>query len=99
MLDDNLARKEVVLDGFVYEVQEGGWSGGIAISTGDEDYLVEMNEQSQLLSKEIENDVRVKGFVTRSPDGRNRIQVTGFEVIQDAFEHDSYRDLYGDDII
>ena len=98
MLDDNIVRKEVVLDGFVYEVKEGGWSGGIAISTGDEDYLVEMNEQSQLLSKEIENDVRVKGFVTRFPDGRNRIQVTGFEVLQEAFETDSYRDLYEEEI-
>ena len=97
MPDDNAARREIILTGFVYEIQEGSWTNGIAISTGDEDYMVEMNEQGEKLCKEIENDVRVTGYVTEGRDGKNWILVTGYEVLPDAFESDSYSDLYGND--
>ena len=98
MLDNNFNQKEVILTGFVYEIQEGSWTRGIAISTGDEDYLVEMNEQGERLCKEIENDVRVTGYVTEGRDGKNWILVTGYEVLPDAFESDSYSDLYDNEI-
>ena len=98
MPDANFARKKVVLIGFVYEIQEGSWTKGIAISTGDEDYLVEMNEHGESLCKEIENDVRVKGYITGFQNGKNRILVTEYEVLPDALERDSYRDLYEDEI-
>ena len=98
MIDDNSVGKEVVLTGFVYEIQEGNWAKGVAISTGDEDYLVEMNEEGEKLCKEIENDVRVTGFVTEGQDGKNRILVTDYDVLTDEFETDSYNDLYGNEI-
>jgi hypothetical protein len=43
------------------------------------------------LSKEIENDVRVTGVVRRVANGKNRILVTGYEVLHDG---DDYRINY-----
>lgn len=98
MFDADFAPKKIVLTGFVYEIQEGSWTKGIGLSTGDEDYLVEMNDQGEGLGKEIENDVRVTGTVTTGPDGKNRLLVTEYEVLPDTFETDSYSDLYGNEI-
>ncbi len=90
MLDDNLARQEVTLIGFVYEIEERGWVKGIAISTGDEAYIVDMNEQARGLYKEIENDVQITGYITKDLEGKNRILVTGYEVLPEEFEPGGY---------
>jgi hypothetical protein len=88
MFINNTVEKEVTLIGFVYEIEEKGWVKGIGISTGDEDYEVESNEWREKLAKEVENDVRVTGFVSLDPNGKNRILVTGYQVMQ---EEDDYR--------
>jgi len=93
MLDNNLARKEVTLIGFVYEIEDRSWVKGVGISTGDEAFIVEMNPMGEALSKEIENDVQVTGTISKGPDGQNRILVTGYEVLQDEYQPDSYKDL------
>ena len=93
MLDDNLARKEVTLIGFVYEYDERSWEKGVGISTGDEAYIVEMNQLGEALWKETDNDVRVTGYLSQGPDGQNRILVTGYEVLPSDFEPDRYTDL------
>ena len=54
--------------------------------------MVETNEWIEKLGKEIENDVRVTGFVNRDPNGKNRIMVTGYEIMHD--EVDSWRSNY-----
>ena len=94
MFINNTAEKEVTLIGFVYEIEERGWVKGIGISTGDEDYEVESNEWREKLAKEIENDVRVTGFVSQGPNGNNRILVTGYQVMQ---EEDDFRRDYEPD--
>ena len=81
MLSDNTAGSEETLVGFVYEIEERGWVEGIGICTGDEEYVVESNEWTDKLSKEVENDVRVTGHVSRDVAGKNRILVTGYEVL------------------
>ena len=81
MLSDNTAGCEQTLIGFVYEIEERGWVKGIGISTGDEEYLVESNGWTGKLGKEVENDVRVTGYVSRDGVGKNRILVTGYEVL------------------
>lgn len=81
MLSDNTAGSEETLVGFVYEIEERGWVKGIGISTGDEEYTVESNEWTDKLYKEVENDVRVTGYVSRDAVGKNRILVTGYEVL------------------
>ena len=90
MFVNNTAEKDVTLIGFVYEIEEKGWVKGIAISTGDEDYVVETNEWFEKLGKEIENDVRVTGFVRSDPNGKKRILVTGYEVLHDEDEYRNY---------
>ena len=91
MFINYIAEKEETLIGFVYEIEEKGWVKGIAICTGDEDYEVEKNEWHEKLSKKIENDVRVTGFVSRVDKGKHRTLVTGYEVLQDG---DDYRSNY-----
>ena len=95
MLINNTAEKEETLIGFVHEIEDKGWVSGIGISTGDEDYVVETNEWMEKLGKEIENDVRVTGYVSRDPKGQNRILVTGYEVLYD--ENDRRSDYNLDD--
>ncbi|UCD78046.1 MAG: hypothetical protein JSW26_21950 [Desulfobacterales bacterium] len=90
MFINNTVENEVTLVGFVYEIEERGWVKGIAISTGDEDYVVETNEWLEKLGKEIENDVRVTGFVSRDAKGKNRILVTGYEVLHDEDDYSNY---------
>ena len=67
MINDNLEEKIVTLIGFVYEV---GGKEQVTISTGYEDYFVEMNEMGEELFKEIENDVKLTGIVTKDQDGK-----------------------------
>jgi hypothetical protein len=97
MFIHNTAEKEETLVGFVHEIEDKGWVKGIGISTGDEDYVVETNEWLEKLGKEIENDVRVTGFVSRDPKGQNRILVTGYEVLYDENDRRSDYNLDDDD--
>ena len=83
MLFDKKVGNEETLIGFIYEIEENGWVKGIAISTGDEDYVIETNEWADKLKKEIENDVRVTGCVSRDQDGKNSILATDYEVLPD----------------
>ena len=91
MFINELALEEEILIGFVYEIEEKGWIKGIAICTGDEDFEVESNEWHEKLSKEIDNDVRVTGVVRRVADGKNRILVSGYEILHDG---DDYMNNY-----
>ena len=89
--------REVSLTGFVYEVEEGGWVKGIAISTGDEDYIVDKNEWEEKLRNEIENDIQVTGIVTKDPDGKQHIRVTGYELLYKDGEYNLIYSLDDDD--
>ena len=92
MADNKDEQTEIVLIGFVYEIENRGHFKGIAISTGEEDYFVELNEQGQRLLKEIENDVKVTGFIAKGLNGTNRLTVTAFEVLnQEDYSSDNYR--------
>ncbi len=82
-----IAEKEVTLVGFVHEIDEKGRANGIAICTGEEDYEVETNEWHEKLSREIENDVRLTGFISGEADGKNRILVSGYEVLHDGDDY------------
>ena len=96
MIIDNTAQKEVTLVGFVYEIEERSWAKGIAICTGLEDYVVETDDWFEKLRKEIENDVQVTGFVSQDPNGKNRIVVTGYQVLHDQDDYMGNYDPDGD---
>ena len=97
MIIDSTAQKKVTLVGFVYEIEERGWAKGIAICTGFEDYVVETDEWIEKLRKEIENDVQVTGFVRQDPNGKNRIVVTGYQVLHDQDDYMGNYDTDGDE--
>jgi hypothetical protein len=89
--------REVSLIGFIYEVEERGWVKGIAISTGDEDYIVDKNEWEEKLRNEIENDVQVTGIVTKDSDGKLHIRVTGYELLYKDGEYNLICSMDDDD--
>ena len=84
-------KKQVTLIGFVYEIEEKGRVKGIAISTGHDDYCVEMNEVGEKLRNEVENDIAVTGIMTKDPDGKKRILVTDYKVL---YTHGEYNLIY-----
>ena len=84
MFANNAAENEETLIGFVYEIEEKGCGKEIAISSIDGNYVVEANEWIAKLEKEIANEVQVFGFVSRVAKGKNRILVTGYEVLHDG---------------
>jgi hypothetical protein len=97
MLIEHQTTQEQTLIGFVYEIEHHGCCKGVGISTGDESFEVEMDDWADKLCREIENDVRITGFVTRTSDGKNRIRVTGYEVLhlEDPYDK-NYGDLFDD---
>ena len=91
---NRIDEKQVTLVGFVYEIEERGWVKGIAISTGDDDYFIEMNEMGEKLLNEVENDIEVTGIVTIAPEGDKRILVTDYKVLYKNGEYNLIYDMY-----
>ena len=90
--------KEITIVGVVEEYEEEGGIG-LIIATDDEDYVVEHNKQSKMLSREVDSDVEVTGYVSKNSDGTKRITVTSFEVLDfdDDDDDDDERYDYDDD--
>ena len=86
-------KKQVTLMGFVYQIEERGWVKGIAISTGDDNYFIEMNEVGEKLCNEVENDVEVTGIMTQDPDGKKRILVSDYKVLYADGEYNLIYDM------
>ena len=88
-----IVEKQTVVVGFVYEIEERGWVKGIAISTGDDDYFVEMNEMGEKLRNEVENDIEATGNVTVDPEGKKRMLVTDYKLLYKEGECNLISDL------
>jgi len=86
-------KKKGTLIGFVYEIEERGRVKGIAISTGDDDYFIEMNEVGEKLRNETKNDIEVTGIVTQDPDGKKRILVSDCKVLYADGEYNLIYDM------
>ncbi|HUV50984.1 MAG TPA: hypothetical protein VMW78_08205 [Anaerolineae bacterium] len=88
-------QKEVTLVGFVSPIEEDDTVVGIEISTDDDDYLVEPNKQGKSLFNHLDEEVEVKGIVTKDEDDNYKITVTSFEVLEtedDEIDDDNYDD-------
>jgi len=85
MMNSNSEENEVTLTAFVYEIQG---KEQVAVSTGEEDYWVVMDETGKKLLKEIENDVNLTGIVSKDQNGKRWVRVIGFDVL--LFEEDRY---------
>ena len=86
-------KKEITIIGFVKEIGNSWRSGGIGISAGDNFYAVKPNEEGNNLTYEVGNLVEATGVVSRTKDGRQQINVNGYEVFE--MDEDD-RDDYGD---
>ncbi|HUV50573.1 MAG TPA: hypothetical protein VMW78_06095 [Anaerolineae bacterium] len=88
-------QKDVTLFGFVSPIEEDDTVVGIEISTDDDDYLVELNKQGKDLFNYLNEDVEVKGIVTKDKDDNYKINVTSFEAFEtedDEIDDDDYDD-------
>ena len=89
--------KVTSLIGFVYEIEEKGWVRGLGISTGDDDYLIEMNDLGEKLRNEIETDIEATGRITIDPHGKKRITVTDYKILYKDGDYNFFRDTNGNE--
>jgi len=85
MKKDKTAKEETIV-GYVVPSE---WDNddnvvSIAISTEEDDYLVEMNKLSEELFDFLDEDVEVTGLVREDRDGTKRIRITSYEVLEDV---------------
>lgn len=88
-------QKDVTLVGCVSPIEEDDTVVGIEISTDDDCYLVELNKQGKKLFNHLDEDVEVKGIVTKDEDDNYKITVTSFELLEtedDEIDDDNYDD-------
>jgi len=69
----------------------------IAISTEEDDYLVEMNKLGEELFDFLDEDVEVTGVVREDRDGTKRIRITSYEVLEDVDDDYEEEDDYNFD--
>ena len=75
-------RKEIMIIGIVREIEDKRNSFQVGIATGNEIYVVKLNEEGKNLLYEVGNKVEATGIITRTKDGLCRIDVTGYEVYE-----------------
>lgn len=68
---------------------------GVVISTGEEDYIVEMNRQGRRLLQEVGAEVEATGEVARDKEGNKTISIREYEVFEN--DDDDYYEDDGDD--
>jgi len=74
--------KEIMIIGIVKEIGDRRNAARVGIATGDNIYVVKLNEEGKNLLYEVGNKVEATGIITRTKDGRCRIDVTGYEVYE-----------------
>lgn len=75
-------KKEITIIGIVREIEDNRNSFVVGISTGNEVYLVKPTEEGKNLLYEVGNKVEATGIITKTKDGRCRIEVSGYEVYE-----------------
>ena len=86
--------EETTIIGIVKEFDDNYKSYRIGIATENGSYLVRMNEEGKNLQYEVGNKVEATGMITRTKDGRRRIDVTGYEVFE--MDEDDLEEFGGD---
>ena len=76
------SNKEIMIIGIVREIEGRRNSFRVGIATGSETYVVKLNEEGRNLLYEVGNKVEATGIITRTKDGRYRIDVSGYEVYE-----------------
>ena len=92
--DTRESDKEIAIIGIVKEFDDNWMSYRVGIATENGRYLVRMNEEGKNLQYEVGNKVEATGIITRTKDGRRRIDVTGYEVYE--MDEDDLEEFGGD---
>jgi hypothetical protein len=80
--EKNKNHKEVMIIGIVREIENIKNSYRVGIATGNETYVVKLNEEGKNLLYEVGNKVEATGIITKTKDGICRIDVSGYEVYE-----------------
>jgi hypothetical protein len=87
------SNEEITIIGMVKEFEDVRKSYRVGITTENGSYLVRMNEEGKDLQYEVGNKVEATGIITRTKDGRRRIDVSGYEVFE--MDEDDFEDFGG----
>jgi hypothetical protein len=88
------SNKEITIIGIVREIEDNGKSYRVGITTGNEIYVVKLNEEGNNLLYEVGNKVEATGIISRTKDGLRQIDVIGYEVYE--MDEDDLEE-FGDD--
>jgi hypothetical protein len=93
-LESSKSRNEVTITGTVTPsaCDDDDHVIAVAISTEDEDYIVEPNKLGTELFDFLDDYVEVTGFVKKDVHDGNRIRVIDYEVLADDENHSEYDD-------
>ena len=75
-------KKETMVIGIVREIEDKRKSFRVGIATGNDTYVVKLNEEGKNLLYEVGNKVEATGFINKTKDGLCRIDVSGYEVYE-----------------
>ena len=92
----NKGNKTSTIIGYVGETEDDD-SIRLTIFSGEEDYLVEMNQQGKKLLQVLDFEVKATGQIKQNKDGRNVICIKKFEIIDDDYSDESFEDENYDD--
>ena len=94
----NKGNKTSTIIGYVGETEDDD-SIRLTIFSGEEDYLVEMNQQGKKLLQVLDFEVKATGQIKQNKDGRNVFCIKKFEIIDDDFDDGDSDDYntHGDD--
>ena len=76
------SQKEIIVIGFVKEIEDNRRNCSIGIASGNNIYRVKLDEEGKNLLYEVGNKVEATGVITRTKDGTCRIHITGYMVYE-----------------
>jgi hypothetical protein len=88
--------KETLITGLVEEVTLENGNTGVQLDDGDDVYVVLMDRQGKKLLDFVDEEVEVRGVVSRHAD-HNQIKIRHFRLLNDYRDVDDETDLFNDD--
>jgi hypothetical protein len=88
--------KETLITGLVEEVELENGSTGVQLDDGDDIYLVIMDRQGKKLLDFVDEEVEVRGIVSRLED-RHKLKIRHFRLLNDYRDVDDENNFFGND--
>jgi hypothetical protein len=88
--------KETLITGLVEEVDLENGSTGVQLDDGDDIYVVIMDRQGKKLLDFVDEEVEVRGIVSRLED-RYKLKIRHFRLLNDYRDVDDENNFFGND--